>query len=308
MKHFSKERIFSVSYDQFLPYLKKFYLNEVVSPKRPHYSIPGKPDDGTLLLMPAWQYEGFIGTKIITVFPGNAKKDLPSIQGIYLLFQGESGELLATFDGPSLTTVRTAAVSGLASSILARPDIESLLMIGTGQLCHHLIRAHASWSNIENVFIWGRNFQSSQEKAFSLALPHLKVQAIKNKDEMMGKVDLISCATFSPEPLVYGNNMKNGSHLDLVGSYTPTMREADDACLLGAKIFVDDFNALEESGDLAIPINTNIIEAKDVLGDLKALCKNGHQRLTKLERTVFKSVGNAKSDLALASFLMSNFE
>jgi len=307
MLHFSAKQIETTfKYSDFIPFLESFYLNEITTPQRPHYTIPTENSSATLLLMPCWQVHQYIGIKIVNVFPENDQLNLPSVQGVYILMDANNGQLLATFDGLKLTVKRTAAMSALANKLVSNPKLHNMLMIGTGNLCPELVQAHCSVRPIREVFIWGRNTKKAEEKKelLSVLLPEIRIQAVSDKEEYYSRSSLISAATLSSEALVSGEKIQPGTHIDLVGSFLPHARETDDACLLKSSIFVDNYGALKESGDLYIPLQDGTINKSDVLMDLNELVKNGYQRKSKEENTLFKSVGNAKADLALAVYLI----
>lgn len=290
-------------YEEFIPYLRSFLAQDINSPTRQHYSIPTQNKvNATLLTMPAWKSGAYIGVKVINVFPDNINQ--PTIHGSYILSSGQTGENLAVFDGLSLTLKRTAAVCGLASLLLSRENIESMLMIGTGNLCTELIYAHSSVRDIKTIWVWGRNFQKAESKVEELKLQNVKIKAIETKDEILAIVDLISCATLSNTPLIHGSLLNGSTYIDLVGSYKPEMREADNETIRNANIFVDTKEAIHESGDLKIPLDTKVIDHKHILSDLPSLCKNPIQPSSLQNyKTIFKTVGFAAPDLAAAIYL-----
>ncbi|HAA21732.1 MAG TPA: ornithine cyclodeaminase family protein [Cytophagales bacterium] len=293
------EQLFS--YQEFVPLLKEFLTHEVAVPDRSHFSVPVPgSEEATLLTMPSWVVGEYMGVKIVSVFPGN--QDLPSIQGVYLLMSAQTGEILATMDGAALTRKRTAAVSALASSLLSLPTTHNMLMVGTGTLCYELIQAHASVRPLERVEIWGRNGAKAAAKAGGLGIPGVYISSTQDLARSCTQADLISVATLSDRPLVYGEWLGSQAYLDLVGSYKPHTREADDACLRGANMIVDTTRALTESGDLAIPLAEGVISEADILSDLSTLCREGVPTMD-ASRIVFKSVGFAAPDLAAAVYL-----
>ena len=309
MHFFNSQQVHKLfNYKEFVPFLEQFLRKEVHTPNRSHFSIPvPNQRDATLLTMPSWSIGEYYGVKVVSVFPENL--DLPTINGTYLLMDGLSGKSLGNIDGLTLTIKRTAAVSALASKILSPEKARSLLMIGTGNLCHELIRAHASVRNLDRVWIWGRNFAKAKAKAASLSVESIEIEAVEHKESVIPQADIVSCATFSTEPLVYGDLLKDGFYLDLVGSYKKDAREADDQCLKNANIYVDTLNALEESGDLYIPLKENIITEKSIRSDLTTLCKS--QDLNPdptIKNTYFKSVGFAAPDLAAAIYLYQKLD
>jgi len=295
----------------------------VEMPVRHHHPIPAPTGPGSadamLLLMPAWttpprergQPAGRIGVKIVTVFPDNGLRSLPAIYGQYLLLDGATGAPLALLDGAMLTKRRTACASGLASRFLSRPDSRRLLMIGTGALAPELIRVHTKIRPIEEVAIWGRTPDHAETLAARLveSLPKalgrtVQVRSVRDRAEAVRAADIISCATLSKTPLVEGAWLHPGQHVDLVGAYTPQMRESDDAAVRAARVFVDTrAGALKEAGDIVQPLQAGELEDDDVLADLFELSRGQHRGREPGDDqsiTLFKSVGAALEDLAAA--------
>jgi ornithine cyclodeaminase len=286
-------------------------------PVRHHHSIaqptgPGSAD-AMLLLMPAWTRgpSSHLGIKVVTVFPDNGKRSLPSIYGQYLLLDGMTGQTVAMLDGSMLTKRRTACASGLASRYLSRPDARRLLMIGTGALAPELIRVHAKVRPIEEVAIWGRRPDQAARLAqeLSASLPQalarpIAVCAVADRRQVVGEADIISCATLSSAPLVEGGWLQEGQHVDLVGAYTPKMRESDDEAVRRARIYVDTrAGALKEGGDVVQPLANGTIGESDVIADLYELTRGqraGRAPGDATSITLFKSVGAALEDLAAA--------
>lgn len=275
-------------------------------PLRHHHGIavPGAPE-ATLLLMPAWQPGAALGIKIVSVFPGNAAKSLPAVMGQYLLLDAATGAPKALIDGTALTVRRTAAASALASRFLSRPDAEHLLMVGTGALAPHLIAAHCKVRPIRRVSIWGRNPGHAHAAAAKIALPGISVTAVGNLASAAGEADIISCATLASAPLVHGSWLRAGQHLDLVGGFTPAMREADDDAVRRAAVYVDTrAGAMKEAGDIVQPLASGVLDAAAVKGDLFDLCRGtAPGRGAPGEITLFKSVGTALEDLAAAKLV-----
>ncbi len=284
--------------------LREAFRSSIEAPQRHHHDYPNPVEgaDSTLLLMPAWEAGAFLGVKIITVSPNNSKYDLPAVQGAYLLFDAHKGTPLAQIEAKSLTALRTAAASALASTFLSRAESRSLLMVGTGALAPRLIEAHAALRPIERVFVWGRRYRQAQSLAESLYNHDFHIEAVETIEEVIREADIISSATLSPDPLIFGEHLRPGQHLDLVGSFKPNMREADDESIRRASIFADvRDSASKESGDLAIPIQRRILTKGAIKADLFELCRGKHEgRRNEEEITFFKSVGHALEDLAAA--------
>ena len=287
--------------------LRQMFRSGCAVPLRHHHTIPNDGgSDATLLIMPAWQSGRHIGIKMVTVYPDNAKASLPSVMGTYMLLDGKTGQPQALIDGPSLTLRRTAAASALAARYLAREDCERLLMVGTGALAPHLILAHASVRPICNVLIWGRNPEKAAKLAGRLDRPDFRVAATTDLEGAARGAHVISCATLSRDPLVQGDWLEPGTHLDLVGGFTPQMRETDDAALSKARIFVDTREgATKEAGDIVQPLESGLITEDDIAGDLFELTRGERAGRRFYDQiTLFKSVGTALEDLAAAQLVV----
>lgn len=311
MNNISAEQVSqALPFEQLVPALEKAFASNVTVPPRQHFDIKNEKAnrETTLLVMPAWQESQVAGVKLVTVAPENATKNLPSIQGTYVLFDVATGAVKALMDAPALTAKRTAAASALASKFLSRQDSESLLVIGTGTLSSQLIAAHASVRPIKNVFVWGRSFKKAQDVCLQVQHLGLNCIAIENLHDYIAKVDIISCATLSQQALVFGDKLVPGQHLDMVGAYRPDMREMDDECLKRGLLFVDNTeSALRETGDLAIPLANGVITSNSVRADLFALCQGGYSFKRPTDAiTIFKSVGHALEDLAAANLVAQN--
>lgn len=294
----------ALTYRALIDALADAFQSDIEVPVRHHHTIAQPGADATLLLMPAWKEAGprFIGCKIVTVFPDNARQHRPSVYGQYLLLSGETGEPLAMMDGRALTAWRTACASALASRYLAREDASHLVMVGAGALAPHLIRAHASIRPIKRVSVWNRTRARAISLGFGVAVAGIEVDIAESLEEAVREGDIISCATLSPEPLIKGEWLKKGAHLDLVGGFTPKMREADDQAVKRSRIFVDTrAGAAKEAGDIVVPLKKKVIDAKAIKGDLFDLTSGKVKgRTSDAQITLFKSVGTAIEDLAAA--------
>ena len=286
--------------------LGEAFRADIAVPVRHHHEIERRDDEATLLLMPAWTgpsvSPAFLGTKIVSIYRGNAAKGLPSVLGTYLLHDGATGAPLAAMDGTRLTVWRTAAASALAARYLARSDASRMVMVGAGALSPFLIRAHCAERPITDVAIWNHRPERARELAAELGAQGLPVRAVTDLEAAVREADIVSCATLSVEPLVRGAWLKPGAHVDCVGAFKPTMRETDDDCVRRASLFCDTrAGAMKEGGDLALPLAAGIISAGDVKADLFDLCRGTHPgRASADEITMFKSVGTAIEDLAAA--------
>lgn len=283
--------------------LERQFQQGCVMPVRHHHQInvPGE-QQATLLLMPAWIEGEYLGLKQVAVFPGNGPRNLPAISGSYLLSSGKTGQLLAILDGAELTARRTAAASVLAARYLARPASTRLLIVGTGKLSLNLVAAYASQFPLEQISIWGRSVQKSQAIAAELQMSGYPAVAVESLPKAVAAADIISCCTLSEQPLVLGDWLKPGTHLDLIGGFRPTMRETDDAAIRRSKVYVDTLEgATKEAGDIVIPLQTGALTNDGIQADLFQLCcgqRSGRQDVEEI--TLFKSVGAALEDLAAA--------
>ena len=259
----------------------------------------------TLLIRAAWQRGKQIGVKLITVFPANAGGELPSIQAVYMLFDGENGKPLASLDGTELTYWKTAADSALGTRFLAREDARVLCMIGAGAQAPHLIRAHCSVRpSIERVTIWNRSHAKAEALAAASPVEGVAFDATTDIESACRGADIISTATAAEAPLVLGDWLRPGQHLDLVGGYKPEMREADTEAFERARVFVD---ARETTvgicGDLLEPVKEGRFSADRIEGDLFDLCRNGLPSPRAAgDITLFKNGGGGHLDLMTASY------
>ncbi|UTV27865.1 ornithine cyclodeaminase family protein [Photobacterium atrarenae] len=289
--------------------LRTMFTRDVVSPIRHHHtlSVPESPD-ATLLLMPAWLPGEYLGVKQVNVFPGNSAKNLPGLSSNYLLSCGQTGQLLAQIDGNELTARRTAAASALASSYLSREDSRTMLMVGAGRVARRLIPAHMSVRPLDTIHIWDINQAAAKQLATELRDRGINASACTDAEleSVAREADLISCATLSTTPIIKGAWLKPGAHLDLVGSFTPTMREADNEAMQRAALFVDvKAAALVETGELILPIQDGAIDESHILAGFAELCSGAHTGRAALAApdtaiTAFKSVGDSREDLAAA--------
>ena len=279
-----------------------------VAPTRHHHAVARPDGEATLLLMPAWTEAAgppgsgdFLGVKIATVHPGNGVLGLPSVQATYLLMDGGTGRPLAAIDGTRLTLWRTAAASALAAHYLARRETRRMVVVGAGALAPFLGRAHASTRGFDHVAVWARRPEAAAGLAAELAAAGLPAEPADDLETAVRAADLVSCATLSTEPLVRGEWLRAGAHLDLVGAFSLGMREADDDALARASVFVDTPACLVEGGDVAAAIRAGTFDGARVRGDLAGLVSGRVPgRTSSDEITLFKSIGASLEDLAAA--------
>lgn len=287
-------------YGRLAEHLYQSHLSPKAHIRRVVYSPPG---GGQVFMgLPAWQPGDSLGVKLVTVFPENpGARGIPSVQAVYVLFDGTSGTPLAIMDGTELTYRKTSADSALGSRLLSRPDSRTLLMVGAGGLAPHLIAAHREVRpSLKRVLIWNR----TRSKAVGLAAA-LGAEVADDLQEATWEADIISTATMAPEPLIAGDLLSPGTHLDLVGAFLPHCREVDDQVIRRAAIFVDSRDAaVHECGDLVIPLEAGLITEDDIQADLFQLCRGEHPgRQDPTQITMFENGGGGHLDLMTATFI-----
>jgi ornithine cyclodeaminase len=274
-------------------------------PARHHHALDTN-SGATQLIMPAWtsdlpQAGSFLGTKIVSVFPQNRAQHISAVNGTYVLQSGETGLPLAVFDGTRLTHWRTAAMSALAARYVARSDARRLLICGAGALAPMLIEAHRTVRAIDEVAVWNHREVGAKTLIETLRRTGMNVQVAGDLAGAVADADIVSCATLANEPFLRGEWLMPGTHVDLVGSFNLRMREADAVALQRARIFIDTERAFSEGGDVALAIAAQEIAREHVAGTIADLIAG---RLTgrrnAQEITLFKSVGTAIADLAVA--------
>lgn len=306
MKTFSKQDLVSLlPYNELISALKEGFRVGAETPLRHSHQIKtGSESENSLLIMPCWQVGGRLGIKTVMVCPDNHHHDLGAVQATYMLMDATTGLPLAQMDGDELTVRRTSSASALASSILSNPEANRLLMMGSGNLAPHMIRAHATARNLKEIFIWSRDHEQAKNLAKKLDQDlSAKVIAVDDPKEYAFDADIISSATLATNPIIKGAwlNPDKQQHIDIVGGYTYEMREADNDVLRNAAIYVDTFDgAMAEAGDILRPIDEGAITKEDVIGDLFTMVADNFKTPAQ-KRTVFKSVGTALEDLVGAN-------
>jgi ornithine cyclodeaminase/alanine dehydrogenase-like protein (mu-crystallin family) len=287
----------ALPFDRLIPALREAFLSGAEVPLRHRHDIA--QSDGvtaSLLLMPAWRATGFMGVKVVSVFPGNGAQGLPSVSASYLLCDGATGQHLALIDGSEITRRRTAAASALAGSFLARQDASSLLIVGSGHVAGLMAEAYRVVRPIKRVRVWNIRSAGAERLAARLG-----AEVASDLAAAVADADIVSCATLAREPLVRGEWLRPGTHVDLIGGFTPAMREADDTAVQRSRVFIDTDAALAEAGDLIDPIAHGVLRREDIAGSLFSLCRRETPgRCNASEITLFKSVGSALEDLAAA--------
>ena len=266
-------------------------------------------DASCVLIMPAWKAKEVFGVKLVSVWPSNKDIGSPTVSAVYVLLSCENGMPLAVIDGTELTLRRTAAAAALAARILARKNSQTLAILGTGALSVPMVQAHASVMHFKNILIWGRQ----KNKALSVVaeLKNLGIESTYSEDlsATLNKADVVAAATTATEPFIISKWLKPGTHLGLIGAFTPQMAEAEPALMSKVQIFADNRSAvLEKGGEILQALHQGIISPSSIEGELSELAsaptrswRNNDQAIT-----VFKSVGFASLDLIAAELVFQS--
>ncbi len=282
---------------------------EALVPLRTVMRVPGV--GGFLGLMPGYispheGREGALGMKAVSVFPGNATRGIDTHQGAVLLFEADTGRLSALMDGAAITAIRTAAVSGVATDLLARRDAGELAILGAGVQARTHLEAIAAVRPLRRVRIWSRNPEHAAALASELR-PRFKfpIEAAASAEAAVRGADIVATVTASPEPILQRGWLKEGAHINAVGSSIPTTREIDTATMAAARLFVDRReSALAEAGDLLIPMREGAVTGDHIQAELgEVIIGKNPGRRSPGELTLFKSLGLAVEDVASAAYI-----
>jgi len=275
---------------------------DVVMPLRTMLGLPG--GDAVMGLMPS--YVGgleAVGVKVVAAFPANFGTEYDTHQGVVLFFDTERGLLRAIVDATSITAIRTAAVSGLVTDLLAKPDAGDLAIIGAGTQAHTHLQAMRAVRPVRRVRVYSVPAKSATEFAERESrLTGLPVAAVATAEEAVTGADLICTTTTATEPVVLGAWVAPGAHINAVGAYTPTTRELDSELVAKARLYADKRESLlSESGEFLIPKHEGLIGDGHLVGEIgEVLTGSAPGRTSPEEITLFKSLGIAIEDLASA--------
>jgi alanine dehydrogenase len=289
--------------------LREAFLGGYVVPPRQVIDASGGAGKRLLLVMPAFDAKGAGAVKLSTVSPNNAAHGLPTIQAAIVVFS-ETGAPIALLDGASVTRLRTAAASALASQYLSREDSAHLVVIGTGALAPYMAAAHCTMRPIVRISVWGRKPEraaATVNAIRALVSRDLEVSVANSAEDAVATADIVTCATSSATPVLHGRWLRRGVFVDLVGSFSPSRREADDDAVMRSRIFVDTFEgAFAEAGDLLDPLARGVLSRERIEGELADLVRGRVAgRSNSDELTLFKSVGTAIEDLAAAQMIVA---
>lgn len=264
----------------------------------------------SFLLRAGWQPGEALGAKLVTLFPANSGKGLATVHGVFVLFDGDTGRPTAVVDGTELTYWKTAADSALGASLVGPPEPRTLLMVGAGSMAPHLIRAHCALApSIARVLVWNRTAERARALCASAPAPGVEHLHVEGLAEAAAAADLICCATMTTEPLIRGGWLRGGQHLDLVGAFTPQMREVDDAAVRRARVFVDARETTVAIGEIALAVASGALAADGIEADLFDLCASPGRPAPAKQRaaddvTLFKNGGGGHLDLITARYFL----
>ncbi len=305
LPYFSADQVHAaLAYERLIPALRDAFRQGCTAPLRHVHDVTGAGD--RLLLMPAWRRGKDLGVKLVTVYPRNRSRGLATVSALYVLLDAATGHPRALIDGEALTLRRTAAASALAAGYLARVDSRTLLLIGSGALAPQMAHAHCALRRVAKLLVWGRNAERALALSTKLRDEGLPAEAVADLAQGLAAADIVSCATTAKEPVLHGDLVRPGTHVDLVGGFTRDMREADDELVRRAEIFVDTYaGALAEAGDLTQPMASGVLERKRVRAELAELVSEARPgRVSPKDITLFKSVGTALEDLCAARLVL----
>lgn len=294
----------ALSFDAVIPALREAFREGATVPTRHVHAIQSGTAHGTTLIMPAWSDRGYFGVKIINIFPENTHQGLPGLHATYNLYSATTGVPIAQVDGDIVTVYRTAGAAALGADYLARKEASTLLIVGSGRIAGLVAQAMRTVRPIQRVMVWNVREAGAQALAESLRAQGFDAQATTDLESAARAADIISCATLSTVPLIQGAWLRPGTHLDLIGSFTPDMRETDPACFDGTTVYVDTDEAPTKSGDLLSAFDAGVLTRDAIQGNLHQLTTGARPgRKNDQEITVFKAVGSALEDLTLATLV-----
>lgn len=259
-------------------------------------------DTDTLLSRAAWIDGMGLAVKSATVFPGNRDHGKPMIGGAVSLFSDTDGSLEAVIDFHLITKWKTAGDSLLAATRLARPDSKTILIVGAGTVGHSLKQAYSAAFPEARFVVWNR----TPAGADTFAAQYSNVDVATDLETAVMSADIITCATMSTAPLIQGDWLQPGQHLDLIGAYRPDMREADDVALLRSRVFVDSYDTtLGHIGEIKMPLESGVIDRDHIVADYYDL--DQFQRQTPQDITMFKNGGGAHMDLMVSKYVLDQW-
>lgn len=278
----------------------------IQSPLRSHFE-PNN-DASTVLIMPAWRPQERMGVKLVSIWPGNGAAGKPAVSGVYVLLSCTDGQAVAVMDGTELTARRTAATAALAARILARPTSRTLAVLGTGSLCLPLVQAHCSALPFQRVLVWGRRIEQAERVVAELAQLGIAAEANADLQAVLANADVVAAASTATAPFIRSDWVQAGTHLGLIGAFTPDMAEAEPGLMPRCQLFADNREAvLQKGGEVLQAVQQRLIQASAIGAELSELVAQPQRcwRRDDAAITVFKSVGFAALDLIAAEQVMA---
>ncbi len=307
MQFISKDDVIRLApYEPLIQAMAKGLLEPIESPSR--MVLNPNHDASAVLIMPAWRPHGILGTKIVSIWPGNNAKNKPAVSAVYVVTSCDDGQTQAVIDGTELTLRRTAATAALGAQLLARPNSQKLAVLGTGALSMPLVMAHLSCFDLSEVTIWGRSLDKAQAVVDALSPMGISAIAMCDLQHTLANTDIVAAATTATQPFIRSEWVKPGTHLGLMGAFTPHMAEAEPQLLPKTRLFVDSREAvMQKGGEVLQALQQGLIADADVLGELADLLAPSPKmagRMSDQDITVFKSVGFAALDLIAAEHIL----
>ena len=306
MKYFDMKAIqTALPYPLLVEALAKGLQQFAQTPARSFFS-PNQ-DASCVMIMPAWRPHQMMGVKLVSIWPENNAKGESAVSAVYVMISCLDGRPLAVLDGTELTLRRTAAAAALAAKRLARENSETLAVLGTGSLSVPLVQAHTDTMRLKNVLVWGRQFHKTQRVVKQLKELGIEVRAMGDLEETLALSDVVAVATTATEPFLKADWVKPGTHISLVGAFTPQMAEAEPVLMARSQLFADcRASVLEKGGEVFQAIEQGLVLDSDIIADLKELTAQSDRswRHDGQAITVFKSVGFALLDLIAAELVI----
>jgi ornithine cyclodeaminase len=306
MKHFDMKAIqTALPYPLLVDALAQGLQQFAETPARSFFS-PNQ-DASCVMIMPAWRPHQMMGVKLVSVWPENNAKGESAVSAVYVLISCLDGRPLAVLDGTELTLRRTAAAAALAAKRLARENSETLAVLGTGSLSVPLVQAHTDTMRFKNVLVWGRQFYKAQLVVNQLRELGIEVRAMSDLHKTLAMSDVVAVATTATEPFLKAAWVRPGTHISLVGAFTPQMAEAEPGLISKSQLFADcRASVLEKGGEVFQAIEQGLILDSDIIADLAELTAQPDRswRHDAQAITVFKSVGFALLDLIAAELVI----
>jgi ornithine cyclodeaminase/alanine dehydrogenase-like protein (mu-crystallin family) len=276
---------------------------EIQAPQR---SVVPTAGSAQMLMMPAYSPKlGFSSVKLVTITPENPARGMPYIQATVMLYEADTGQLLAVFNGDTITNLRTGAASGLATALLAREDARTVAIFGTGVQAVYQLMAVCAVRPIQQIYVFSRNAERGRKFASQMSAQLGVGVSVAPSTELLHRADIICTATPATTPLFSDSDIAEGTHINAIGAYKPGMQEIPPETVRRAVVVVDQREAaLAEAGDIIIPLQNGIITKAHIAAELgNIIDRESSLRQSAQQVTLFKSVGHAAQDLVLTAHI-----